>query len=520
MQSRTKALVAEQDLMGSPARGALAAGRPVATGPVAVAGSLGTRVTLALVGVSIFALVAVGILFYGFIGRYVVEREEERMLSHAVKVAGQVENLAVEFPGFAGVAAGRALQMLLRVDLQVLPAGATIMVFRSDSLAAVAGPATIRVEDYQQLYEPAVKLAANGAASRVVDVPQLDATLVLAAAPFTFESDLGLVVMTLPIGDAVASRRGLLGVLLVSGAVAVALAVGLGLGLGSWMARPLRRLSRVAHAMSQGSYEEPVTGTYPGEVFELATSLETMRREVKRSEESLRGFVASAAHELRTPLTSITGFSQALLDGTASSDEERQRSAAAIHRESTRLRRLVDTLLILSRYDSREYRPNAAPVDIARLVADEVELLVDTGTAEPGRIQLAVTGDVAAVTDGIMLRQAVANLLRNAVQYGGSDPITVSVDRAGARVRITVTNGGTSIPPDERVRIFNRFYRGKSSGRVEGFGLGLPLVKEICTVLGGSVGMVDDPQRTVFVVTVPVQPPHGVPAAVAAPGGV
>ncbi|NLE73177.1 MAG: HAMP domain-containing histidine kinase [Actinobacteria bacterium] len=465
---------------------------------------MGTRVTLALVGVSIFALLAVGLLFYGFIGRYVVEREEERMLSHAVKVAGQVENLATGSPGLAGVEAGRALQMLLYVDLQVLPAGAAIMVFRNDLPVAMAGPATAKLEDYQELYEPAVILAAHGAASRVVDVPQLDATLVLAAVPFTFEWDRGLVVMTLPISDAVASRRGLVGVLLVSGAVAVALAVALGLGLGSRMARPLRRLSRVANAMSQGSYEEPVTGAYPGEVYELATSLETMRREVKRSEESLRGFVASAAHELRTPLTSITGFSQALLDGTAASDEERQRSAAAIHRESTRLRRLVDTLLMLSRYDSGDFHSHTASVDIGRLVAEEIELLVDTGATEHDRILLTVDGEVAAATDGIMLRQAVANLLRNAVQYGGSDPITVGVERVAGQVRISVANGGAPISLDERAHVFSRFYRGRSSGGMEGFGLGLPLVKEICTALGGTVEIVDHPERTVFVVTVPV----------------
>ena len=88
------------------------------------------------------------------------------------------------------------------------------------------------------------------------------------------------------------------------------------------MTRPLRRLvARRRRHRARSPYGQPVTGSYPGEVQELADSLETMRQEVQRSEESLRGFVSSAAHELRTPLTSIQGFSQALLDGTAGTPE-------------------------------------------------------------------------------------------------------------------------------------------------------------------------------------------------------
>lgn len=476
-------------------------------GPVRVAGSLGARLTLALVGISVFTLVAVGVLFYGFISRYVLEREQERMLSHAVKIAGQVENLIAELSEMSGPSGGRALRMLLRVDLQVLPAGSTIMVFSNGSLVAVAGPANIMLQEYQRLYPRAATLAENGAAARVMAVEEMGTTMVVAAAPFSFGSDRGLVMMTLPVGDAVASRRGLVGVLLVSGVVAVVLAIILGLGLGNWIARPLRRLSRAARVMAGGSYSESVTGAYPGEVFELADSLETMRQEVKRSEDSLRGFVSSAAHELRTPLTSIAGFSQALLDGTAATPEEHRRSAAAIHRESTRLQRLVDTLLILSRYDSRQYRPHLQPVDVTHLVADEIQLLADAGMAEPSRILLEGDATASAVTDAVMLRQAVANLLHNAVQYGGDEPVAVTVRAGGGRVQIIVSNGGAPIPMDERARIFDRFYRGRASARVGGFGLGLPLVKEICAALGGEVALAPDPTRTVFVIDLPAGAP-------------
>jgi len=258
--------------------------------------------------------------------------------------------------------------------------------------------------------------------------------------------------------------------------------------------------------MAGGSYDQPVTGGYPGEIQELAGSMETMRQEVRRGEDSLRGFVASAAHELRTPLTSIQGFSQALLDGTAATTEQRQRSAAAIYRESARLQRLVDALLTLSRYDSGEYRPALATVAPEPLVREEVERLVQTGFTEPGHIRVEADPETRAVTDADMLRQVVSNLLRNAVQYGGADPVTVSAWRQGRELLIRVTNGGDPLAKEERERIFDRFYRGRSGRRGEGFGLGLALVKEICAVLGGRIELLGEGPLTIFQVALPAEP--------------
>jgi two-component system OmpR family sensor kinase len=239
-------------------------------------------------------------------------------------------------------------------------------------------------------------------------------------------------------------------------------------------------------------------------VYELAASLEHMRREVLRSEASLRGFVASAAHELRTPLTSIQGFSQALLDGTAATGEQRQRSAATIYRESGRLRRLVDSLLTLSRFDSREFVPNLSSVDAAAIVGEEAKALVEAGSTDPGRIVIRHVADTTLVTDADMFRQVVGNLLRNAVQYGGGEPVEVIVGGDAANLEFTVRNRGVPLNEVDRHRVFERFYRGRSSQRTEGSGLGLPLVKEICEVLGGSVELVpDEDGLTVFRVTMP-----------------
>ncbi len=471
--------------------------------------SIRARLVLALAGVSVFTLLVVGLVFYFFLGGYILDRQKEILLDQAVQVAEQVEGLDESLPG--GLIGARVLNVLLRSDLRGLPTGAGIVVFRDSEVAAKVGRTPARGPNLDRLREEAESLGGSSAGAdrvrSVVDTAGRRTDILLAAAPIQLsDGTRGQAAVTLAVVDAFSGRRDLFRVLLVSGVIAIALAVAVGLGLGSWMSRPLRRLSTAAQAMAAGSYDQPVTGDYPGEVQELATSLETMRREVKHSEESLRGFVGSAAHELRTPLTSIQGFAQALLDGTAGTQEQQQRSAAAIYRESSRLQRLVDALLTLSRYDSGEYQPTFTAFSVEALVREEVDRLVNVGLAQPSRIAIEAGGETGVVTDPDMLRQVVANLLRNAVLYGGADPVTVRLHTQGVDLVIQVSNGGPPLEAEERARIFDRFYRGKEGRRSEGFGLGLALAREICAVLGGRVELVGEGPSTVFQVTIPLGP--------------
>jgi signal transduction histidine kinase len=460
-------------------------------------------------GVSIFTLVVVGAFFYMFVGDYVLDRQQADLEEQAAQVAEQVGTLSETMPGI--MSRGVVLSTLLRSDLRRGQSGTGIVVFKDSAVLARAGVLPVSQQNVERLYregrrvgdaEPGATLlrSVENASGAKIDV-------LVAAAPVALSSDAqGLVVVTLATSDAFAVRGSLLRILGLAGVVAVLLAAGAGVLLGSWLGRPLRRLSLVARAMGRGSFDTPLVGSYPREVGELAGSLEFMRREVSRSEESLRAFVGSAAHELRTPLMSIEGFSQALLDGTAATEEERQRSAAAIYRETTRLHRLVDALLMLSRYDSREFQPTNAKVSLKALASEEVDRLVQTGAASPGRVTVSFASEVWLVTDADMVRQVIANLLRNAVQYGGEDPIEIAGWETGEDAVLQVTNGGLPIAPDERARLFDRFFRGRAAAGSEGFGLGLVLAREICTVLGGSIELTATGPTTVFRVTLPLRP--------------
>jgi signal transduction histidine kinase len=491
-------------------------GAPADTAPAAapVKGhrSIRWRLIAALAGVSLFAVVVVGLVFHALLADYVVDREQQALLSQATATAEQVQSVGGLLPeGASNTVKVRAAGVLLRAGVRGLPAGSGMALFRGSQVVARAGILPVRAQNLESLRSQAAEASANGPATGTArsvlgtDVRNVD--LLYAAVPVVMNDDSqGLVVATLPRSDALASGSGLTRVLLISALIAVVVAVGVGWGLAAWLARPLRRLSAAAQGLAAGHFETPVTGSYPGEVQELADGLETTRAEVQRSQGSLRGFVASAAHELRTPMTSIQGFSQALLDGTAADPEQQRLAAAAINRESARLQRTLDALLTLSRYDSRGFHPTLTPVSVDRLVREEVDSLVQAGSAAPERIAVDSPPAVQAVTDTDMLRQVIGNLLRNAVQYGGDDPVGVRVGAANAEVTIDVVSGGEPLTAEERSRIFERFYRGRSARSIEGVGLGLAISREICEVLGGRIELVGNGPATWFRVRIPQQP--------------
>jgi len=478
--------------------------------PAARRRSIRWRLIAALAGVSLFAVVVVGVVFSVFLADYVVDRERGDLLDHAVATAEQVDSAGgLQSDGAKKLKAAAAL---LRSGLRGLPAGAGMALFRGDQVAAKAGVLPVRAQNLERLRSQAAEAAvlgpASGMATSVLGTNVRGVDLLYAAVPITLnDGSSGLLVATLPRSDALAAGSGLTRVLLISAIIAVVVAIGVGWGLAAWLARPLRRLSAAAQGLAAGHFETPVTGSYPGEVQELANSLETTRAEVQRSQGSLRGFVASAAHELRTPMTSIQGFSQALLDGTAAGPEQQRLAAAAINRESARLQRTLDALMTLSRYDAREFHPALATVAIDRLVREEVDSLVQAGRTTPERISITSESGVDAMTDPDMLRQVVGNLLRNAVQYGGDDPVRVWIRAGNGEVTLDVVNGGEPLTAEERTGLFERFFRGRSARSVEGLGLGLALSREICEVLGGRIELVGDGPATHFKVSIPGDPP-------------
>lgn len=201
-------------------------------------------------------------------------------------------------------------------------------------------------------------------------------------------------------------------------------------------------------------------------------------------------FVAAVSHEFRTPLTALGHLAELLEEDDDLPPTRRRELYAALGRNTSRLRRLVESLLDFARLEAGR-RPYALrrldPVALTRAVVDEFQ-------REAAReVTVEVGSDAATATvraDEPALANALWNLLDNAVKYSpAATPVRVDVHRGPADVTIAVRDGGAGVPPAERRAIFDRFVRGTRARElgVPGTGLGLALVTHIATAHGGRV---------------------------------
>jgi PAS domain S-box-containing protein len=210
-------------------------------------------------------------------------------------------------------------------------------------------------------------------------------------------------------------------------------------------------------------------------------ALETMRQEL----------VATVSHELRTPLAAIYGSALTLRRGDVDlEDELRDKLLEVIAVESGRLAEIVDDLLLTSQLDSGKLAvkiERCDPIEIARQEVEAAKLHL------PGNVELGIEAPASlppVAADPSQLRQVLSNLLDNAVKYspeGGAISIKLSSD--DRHVRFTVSDGGLGVPPAERERIFEKFYRldpGMNRG-IGGTGLGLYICRELVRRVGGRI---------------------------------
>jgi signal transduction histidine kinase len=205
-------------------------------------------------------------------------------------------------------------------------------------------------------------------------------------------------------------------------------------------------------------------------------------------------FISSVSHELRTPLSQILLFAETLNLGRVRSDGERQAASEVIVQEGRRLMHLVDNILHFSRTERRMVHLDLVTVDLGRAVREIVDDWLPLANAADVHVCVRVDGDVLAVADRSALRQMLLNLLDNAVKYGPPGQLVVIGARArGDRVQMWVEDEGDGIPPRERERVWNAFYRldRHANSAVAGSGIGLYVVRELARLHGGDAWIED-----------------------------
>ena len=279
-------------------------------------------------------------------------------------------------------------------------------------------------------------------------------------------------------------------------ALSTLIALGLSVFVGWWLSRaitrPVHRLTTAAEAVAKGHFDQPVPVQSDDEIGRLSQTFNDMTARLQAARQMQMDFVADVSHELRTPLTALKGTVETLRDGAVNDLEVRDRFLETIERETDRLIRLVNDLLLLSRTDSEALNLHRKPLDLGTLAQALANRLTAQATARNLSLRVAVNPDAPlAWADADRIEQVMLNLLDNALKYsrpGGTVTIDVTVT-SDQQSLVQVRDEGMGIPAAELARIGQRFYRADKARSRErgGHGLGLAIAQSLGQAHGGRL---------------------------------
>ncbi|MBT2766899.1 sensor histidine kinase [Stenotrophomonas sp. ISL-67] len=256
--------------------------------------------------------------------------------------------------------------------------------------------------------------------------------------------------------------------------------------------RAFRPLVKVERELSRREPSDlsPLDARVPREMDQMVAALNRFMARLSSSNETLRAFMAEAAHQMRTPLAALRAQAQLALDDE--DPEDMRRSLAAIDRNATHMSRLLNQLLSDASVIHRSNLQRFAPVDMVETVHQALHEALPQALPAP-RVQLAVGVSSSRVQgDALLLREAIKNLIDNALKYGGDGPLQVALTEEGKYSVVTIADHGPGIAPGDAERVFERFARGEDAAP-GGAGLGLAIVKRVVDSHGGQIDLSNRP---------------------------
>ncbi|MFD4768754.1 sensor histidine kinase [Streptomyces niveus] len=315
-------------------------------------------------------------------------------------------------------------------------------------------------------------------------------------------------------------------------ALVLALTVGVSVIAGARLVRPLHALTGAAQRMRDGLDSAPVPVGPDNEIGRLAEAFNDMAVHRARLEEQRKVMVSDVAHELRTPLSNIRGWLEAAQDGLADPDPA---FVSSLLEEAVQLQHIIDDLQDLGAADVGALRLHPEPVYADELLGQVAAAY--QGPAETAGVTLTVATPKPGppgpmlYADPVRLRQAVSNLVSNAVRHTPSGGrVTLRSYRTGPghgdEVALEVSDTGAGIPADDIPHVFDRFWRAEKSRNrsTGGSGLGLAIVLKLAEAQGGTASVVStEGKGSVFTLRLPAAPapaeaPANATAAEAAAG--
>lgn len=272
-------------------------------------------------------------------------------------------------------------------------------------------------------------------------------------------------------------------------------ALGAGLIGGAVLSRKLlarvEEVNRTAERVMAGNLSDRVPLSGAGDEFDqLAANLNNMLERIERLMSGMREVSDNIAHDLRTPLARLRARLELSLLGEGDPAAQSEAVRAAID-EADRLLATFNALLNIAEAESGAGRSRAEPLDLAQTARDAAELYEPVAEEQGCALTLDVEPGIMIRGDRHLLSQAVANLLDNALKYGGGE-VLLSAHQQDGRAALEVSDCGPGIPEAERDSVFDRFVRLEPSRSTPGNGLGLSLVRAVARLHNGTVALADN----------------------------
>jgi signal transduction histidine kinase len=215
---------------------------------------------------------------------------------------------------------------------------------------------------------------------------------------------------------------------------------------------------------------------------------------IQKEDERKKEFLEDVSHELRTPISYVKGYSEALKTGLVKTSQEQERYLALIHREASRMERLVGDLLDLSRFDSEDFRLDLRPLPLAQLVEDCLEKYSPTMHQKGLLLNSNLDPDIIVNADEGRIEQVIQNIVDNAINYTEQGRITVLLSKHENGCILSIKDTGIGIPKEDIQRVTQRFFRvNKARTRSDGgTGLGLEISNKLIQLHGGELEIESD----------------------------
>lgn len=281
--------------------------------------------------------------------------------------------------------------------------------------------------------------------------------------------------------------------------------------LVAWVAskvpfRPIRNLIDSMDQLASGDYQTRVNvgavmRRYPDFVG-VAESFNKMAEQLENTEMLRSDFINNFSHEFKTPIVSIAGFARLLRRGSLS-EQQRQEYLAVIEEESMRLADMATNVLNLTKIENQTILSDVSEYNLSEQIRSCILLLENKWAKKDLDFSISLQEHNIYANEEL-LKQVWINLLDNAIKFtppGGM--IEVALLETEQCYRVSVRNNGSTIPPEQQEKIFNKFYQGDESHASEGNGVGLAIVKRVVELHNGVVSVSSQNDVTIFTVELP-----------------